>query len=217
MHEKRDIYYLPGSRGQLQTGLGEGLMERGLRIQGRATVGEFRQYSFDDQTTLIAQDLQSPKWSNEASLVITNSYGGYLLLNAQLKMPPFPGNILMLSPVIGAFEDSNTGKSYVPPYADRLMHAVRAGEYPAPRSLEIHVGSLDWQSPPDIVSELADALGAKIAIAQGRGHMLGKDYVGPILDDWLLRKTQGIGESRLTPESAAYLAFENAVNKLRDS
>ena len=179
------IYYLPGARGELHTGLGEGLTQRGLQIHGRATVGEFRQYSFDDQAALIAHDLQQPQWWNPTARVITNSYGGYLFLNAQLRLPPYPGQILMLSPILGGFADEQTGKSFIPPYADRLMRVVRAGEFPAPRRLQIHTGSIDWQSPPDLVTEFARLTGASVTIAPGRGHMLGKDYVGPVLDAWL--------------------------------
>ena len=179
------IYYLPGARGDLHTGFGEGLTQRGLQIPGPATVGEFRQYSFDDQVALIAHDLQQPQWWSLTARVITNSYGGYLFLNAQLGLPPYPGQILMLSPILGGFADEQTGKIFIPPYSDRLMRVVRAGQYPAPKRLQIHTGSIDWQSPPDLVNEFAALTGACVTIAPGRGHMLGKDYVGPVLDAWL--------------------------------
>lgn len=102
------IYYLPGARGELHTGLGQGLTDRGFQLAGRATVGEFRQYSFDDQVAVIANDLQQLDWWQPTARVVTNSYGGYLFLNAQLRMPPYPGQILMLSPVLGGFEDEQT-------------------------------------------------------------------------------------------------------------
>jgi alpha-beta hydrolase superfamily lysophospholipase len=179
------IYYLPGARGELHTGLGHGLTDRGFQLAGRATVGEFRQYSFDDQVAVIANDLQQPQWWNPDARVITNSYGGYLFLNAQLTMSPYPGTVLMLSPILSGFDDEQTGRSFVPPYADRLMQRVRAREFPAPERLQIHTGSIDWQSPPDLVTEFATLTGASVTIAPGRGHMLGKDYVGPVLDAWL--------------------------------
>lgn len=184
------IYYLPGARGELHTGLGQGLTDRGVQLAGRATVGEFRQYSFDDQVAVIANDLQQPQWWTPFAQVITNSYGGYLFLNAQLTMPPYPGQILMLSPILGGFEDEETGRSFVPPYADRLMQQVRAGKFSAPLNLTVHTGSIDWQSPPDLVQEFGRLTGASVTIAPGRGHMLGKDYVGPVLDAWLLSSTE---------------------------
>jgi hypothetical protein len=184
------VYYLPGARGELLKGLGEGLAERGLQIYGRATVGEFRQYTFDDQVALIAHDLKQPQWWNPTARVITNSYGGYLFLNAQLELPPYPGQVLMLSPILGGFADEQTGKTFIPPYSDRLMRVVRAGDFHVPRRLQIHTGSIDWQSPPELVNEFGELTGASVTIARGRGHMLGRDYVAPVLDGWL-----GIGSS----------------------
>ena len=182
------IYYLPGARGELHTGLGQGLIERGLTVSGRATVGEFRSLAFDDQVALVAADLQEPQWWNTEAQVVTNSYGSYLFLNAQLGMPPYPGRVLMLSPILGAFENALTGQAFVPPYADRLMNAVRANSFPTPPQLQIHTGSEDWQSPPSAALAFGELTGASVTIAPGRGHMLGKDYVGPVLDAWLAKR-----------------------------
>lgn len=200
----RPIYYLPGAHGRLESGLGVGLIERGLRVYGRATVDEFRQYAFDDQTALIRSDLRAPEWWNSSSLVITNSYGSYLFLNAQLHMPSFPGRVLMLSPILGSFESTERAQTFVPPYADRLMKAVRDGIFPKLDQLEVHVGSEDWQSPPGLTCEFAKLIGASVTIAAGRGHMLGKDYVGPVLDRWLSN----------SPEHAAFNAYERSIRGL---
>jgi hypothetical protein len=185
MTHPETVYYLPGANGQLSTGLGEGLKQRGLTVFGRATVGEFRQFSFDDQVQIIAEDLRSAKWWSSKGKVVVNSYGSYLFLHAQMHMPPYPGSVLMLSPILGSFENAQTGQSFFPPYADHLMRAARNKVFPVPTHLQIHVGSLDWQSPPNLVSEFSELVCAKLSIAAGRGHMLGSDYVGPVLDRWL--------------------------------
>jgi hypothetical protein len=36
-------------------------------------------------------------------------------LHAQLLMPAHPASILMLSPILGAFENGSTGQAFVPP------------------------------------------------------------------------------------------------------
>jgi hypothetical protein len=180
----KSVYYLPGANGRLETGLGEGLTSRGFRVWGRAAIAEFKKLSFQEKVEIIAGDLEGPLWLPEAR-VVTNSYGGYLFLNAQLGLPPYPGRVLMLSPILGGFADEQTGKTFIPPYSDRLMRVVRTGEFPVPRQLQIHTGSIDWQSPPELVNEFGELTGASVTIAPGRGHMLGKEYVGPVLDAWL--------------------------------
>ncbi len=179
-----DVYYLPGARGHLETGLGEGLTSRGLRVWGRATVGKFKKLSFQEQVDIIAGDLQGPLWRPEAR-VVANSYGGYLFLHAQLQMPSYIGRVLLLSPILGAFENAERGQYFVPPRADRIKAAVSGGGFNAPLNVEIHVGSEDWQSNPLEIKQFGHATGASVTVAQGLGHMLGKDYVAPILDLWL--------------------------------
>ncbi len=179
------VYYLPGAGGLLHTGLGVALRSRGFHVRGRSTTGEFRQYGFDDQTALIGSDLRQPEIWNESSRIVANSYGAYLLLNAQIHLPPYPGKVLMLSPILGAFEDLMGGRHFIPPYADRLMRMVRGGSFPCPQNLLIHTGSQDWQSPASSAAEFASITGATLVIADGRGHSLGEDYVGPVLDSWL--------------------------------
>lgn len=53
----RTIYYLPGHGGQLATGLGQGLMDRGFDVTGRETRGDFCALPFDEQLQIIADDL----------------------------------------------------------------------------------------------------------------------------------------------------------------
>ena len=181
----KPIYYLPGANGQLHSGLGQALMERGFEPQDRATIGEFKRLSFDEQVSMVAEDLQQPLWFTAAARIITNSYGSYLFLHAQLRMPAHPANILMLSPILGAFENEATGQAFVPPYADRTLAAAKRGTFPTPPRLVIHTGSEDWQSPPATALAFGEFTGAAVHIAPGRGHMLGKDYVGPLLEGWL--------------------------------
>ncbi len=177
----KSVYYLPGANGRLETGLGEGLASRGFRVWGRATVGDFKKLSFQEQVDIIAGDLQGPLWHPEAR-VVANSYGGYLFLHAQLQMPAYIGRVLLLSPILGAFENEERGQYFVPPRAGRIMRAVREGTLNSPLNMEVHVGSEDWQSDPREVVRLGEAVGARSYVVPGRGHTLGVDYVGRILD-----------------------------------
>lgn len=181
---EKSVYYLPGANGRLETGLGEGLTSRGFRVWGRATVGEFKKLSFQEQVDTIAEDLQGPLWHPEAR-VVANSYGGYLFLHAQLQMPSYIGKVLLLSPILGAFENEERGQYFVPPRADRIKDAIEVGRLSLPQNIAIHVGGDDWQSDPKALRSLMSKLGVAVTVAPGLGHMLGANHVGGILDQWL--------------------------------
>ena len=179
------IYYLPGHGGQVSTGLGDGLLSRGFDVAGRETTGEFRKLRFTEQIELIAEDLQTGFWHEEAR-VVANSFGAYLFLNAQRLMKPYVGKVLLLSPIIGEFSSDETRMGFIPPQAGKLMELLAdRGEYPVPNRCEIHVGEQDWQSNPKSVQSWAGKLGITTTIVPNAGHMLGKDYVSAVLDRWL--------------------------------
>jgi alpha-beta hydrolase superfamily lysophospholipase len=110
----KPIYYLPGARGLIHTGLGQVLIDRGYTPYGRETVGEFKKLRFNEQLDLIIQDLETMFWSTGAH-VIANSYGAYLFLNAQAIMKPYIGKVLLLSPIVGEFSNEEHMKFFVPP------------------------------------------------------------------------------------------------------
>lgn len=178
------IYYLPGHGGRLETGLGEGLISRGFAVTGRETIGEFRTLPFSEQVAIVAEDLRTSYWYADAR-VIANSFGAYLFLHAQILLDPYPGKVLLLSPILGEFltEDSKIG--FVPPQAGKLLNLAKSGSYPAPKQCQIHVGALDWQSIPEVVVEFAKRVGMEVTVVAETGHMLGKTYVGEVLDRWL--------------------------------
>ena len=181
---EQTVYYLPGRGGQLTSGLGEGLVDRGLSVTGRETLGQFLKLTFQQQIDAINSDLQDKFWDQSARLIAV-SYGCYLFLHAQLSMPPFPGRILLLSPVLGGSFASSVGVGFIPPRADKLGQSVEEKQFPKLKQAEIHVGSEDWQSKPDVISVFGEAVSIPVNIVEGKGHMLGADYVSPLLDRWL--------------------------------
>lgn len=180
----RTIYYLPGNGGLVGTGLGEGIMSRGFTVAGRETVGTFRSLSFDTQVETIAEDLRRDFWREDARVVAV-SRGAYLFLHAQARLAPFPGRVLLLSPIVGECGPEEKMVYFVPPRAGLLQELAAAGTYPAPPRCEVHVGASDWQSVPADVLSLGRLTGFAVNIVPDRGHDLGKDYMGPVLDRWL--------------------------------
>ena len=178
------IYYLPGRGGEISTGLGQGLLDRECSIVGRETRGAFLKLTFQQQLDAICTDLQDDFWHEEAKLIAV-SYGCYLFLHAQLCMPAFPGRVLLLSPVLGRAFASSVGVGFIPPRSDQLGQAALRREFPAFNKAEIHVGSEDWQSNPDAVRSFGERASIPVTVVGGKGHMLGVDYVGSLLDRWL--------------------------------
>ena len=178
------IYYLPGNRGELHTGLGEELLQRGFSLEGRETRGDFKKLPFAEQIECIANDLQNRFWHKE-SLVVANSFGAYLFLHAQTLLPPFIGKVLLLSPVVGEAADIEHMRFYVVPRSGKIHKMADSGTYPTPLCCEIHVGENDWQSDPDKVLAFAKPQDIKVTVVPDGGHMLGKTYVQLVLDRWL--------------------------------
>jgi hypothetical protein len=177
----KNVYYLPGMGGRLDTGLGLALLSRDFILQGRELTGEFRKLDFGQQVDCVADDLQSEAMS-EGACVVANSFGAYLFLHAQAQMPPFKGNVLLLSPIVGHFSNEATQMGFVPPRSERLGEMARAGAFPVPKQCEIHVGAADWQSNPASVKAFGSMLGVIVNVVPNAGHSLPKDYVSGVLD-----------------------------------
>jgi len=178
------IYYLPGHGGRLTSGLGEAISARGFDIAGRETIGDFLNLPFFEQAAAVAEDLKTHFWHAEAR-VIANSFGAYLFLHAQATLQTFPGRVLILSPIVGEFVGAATGTLFSPPYPKKLFGLARAGTFPAPRDVQIHVGADDWQSVPANVLEFGRLTGIPVSVVPDAGHMLPKAYVSALLDEWL--------------------------------
>jgi alpha-beta hydrolase superfamily lysophospholipase len=176
----KSVYYLTGMDGRFDKGLGEAISARGYRVAGRELIGEFKKLEFQAKIDFIANDLLENHWSEDAN-VIANSFGAYLFLHAQAQMDPYPGSVILLSPIVGKFSNSTTGIGFIPPRAKKLAQLVSNGEFPAPHNCRIHVGSEDWQSNPEDVEKL----GIKTMIVPNAGHRLPIDYVSNMLDSWL--------------------------------
>ncbi len=182
----KTIYYLPGHGGRLTTGLGEELLRRGYGIAGRETVDEFRTIPFSEQIAIVADDLATNFWREDAQ-VIANSFGAYLFLNAQTLIRPYVGKVLLLSPIVGEFTTEDDKMGFIPPHSGRLAQLAQSGKFPTPNQCEIHVGELDWQSNPANVTKLAELLRLTATVVPGGGHMLDKRYVSSVLDQWLIQ------------------------------
>jgi hypothetical protein len=184
MSGEQMIYYLPGRGGRIDTGLGLEIQSRGFNVCGREMSGDFQRLRFSDQIQVIAADLDAEFWTEEA-LVIANSFGAFLYLHAQTLVDPFPGKVLLLSPIIGTAASPGNGPRFSPPFAGRLEGLAEAGKLRVASRCEIHVGGLDWQCQPETLKRFGAQVGIDVTVVAGGGHMLDKGYVSQLLDAWL--------------------------------
>jgi hypothetical protein len=166
--------------------LGQALLDRGFDVTGRETVGEFKTQGFQRQVEIVASDLKEYFWREDAK-VIANSFGAYLFLHAQVLIgEPYIGRVVLLSPIVGEFanDDQVRPMNFIPPYAEKLLELANAGKFLVPLNCEIHVGSEDWQSCPNVTA-FAEMVGLKLNVVPRAGHMLPKEYVAKLLDQWV--------------------------------
>ena len=100
-------------------------------------------------------------------------------------MKPYPGHVLILSPIIGGSNHNETMMRFYPPRADTLLQAAIDGVFPCPLNAQTHVGSEDWQSGPEGVVGFGSNTGMPVSVVDKQGHMLSVDYVGNLLDEHL--------------------------------
>ena len=172
--------------GRLETGLGEGITQIGYSAVGQVTLGAFKKVRFQEKIDIVTIDLTESFW-NDGSIVVANSFGLYLFLHSQINMPPFPEKVILFSPVIETVINSEIAVRFYPPRADILRELAHQNKFSRPQNTEIHLGSEDWESGPASVVKSAEAVGVKVSVVEGKGHMLGADYVGSVLDTFLKR------------------------------
>ncbi len=170
------LYFLPGRSESIGAGLGRIITKMGYSIHGREIVSDFARLRFAEQLALIRSDLEPEFWDIDARL-IGRSYGAYLLLHTLADMKPFPGRILICSPVLGAAVAKNGFFGSRPPRAEKLDKLAASNAFPAPRYMEIHTGAEDNGCDPLLAERFASMVrNTKLNVVPGAGHELGQDY-----------------------------------------
>lgn len=183
---KPSVYLIPGRDERMGGALGSILTQEGREVHGRALRGDFVRRRFPEQLAEIRRDLAEGFWTPE-SVLAGRSYGGYLILHALAEEEaPFPGRVLLLSPVLGPARRTDGRFGSRPPRADRLRQMAEEGTFPPPAELEIHTGADDEGCDPDLAREIFGEMpGVKLVIAPGMGHELDPEYVWRVVRKFL--------------------------------
>ena len=181
----KPIYFIPGRGESLDEGIGQVIASMGFSVKGREMISDFARLGFSEQLALIRSDLESDFWRPE-SVLIGRSYGAYLLLHTLAELEPFPGKVLLFSPVLGAAISEDRRSGVLPPRSKLLLKLADSGGFPAPCSLEIHTGAKDNGCDPALAIRFASLVGnTKLYIVPGSGHEFDEDYVRSVLDRFL--------------------------------
>jgi len=119
---KHAVYLVPG-RGNRLHEIGEIITSFGRNVSGRELIPPLSNYGISDQVEIIQNDLLENLRHPDTKL-IGHSYGGYLLLPALLDLDPFPGDMLLLSPVLGPSMDKERRYISYPPRAKKIFPSL---------------------------------------------------------------------------------------------
>jgi pimeloyl-ACP methyl ester carboxylesterase len=170
-------YLIPGRHEPVDGALGQLIREWVGPVTGRGLDGAFARLRFGDQLARIADDLTGRHWSAE-TLLVGRSYGGYLLLHALADLTPFPGRVLLLSPVLGPAVSPTGRAGSRPPRADRLPRLVREGRFPPPGALVVYTGGADTGCDPELARQIILGIpGARLRIIPEADHDLPADCI----------------------------------------
>ena len=179
------LYFIPQPGEDFDDCLGRLMARMGYTIHGREIISDFARRRISEQVALIGSDLQLAFWCRDAVLV-GRSYGAYLLLHTLADMDPFPGKILLCSPVLGAAVAKDGFYVSRPPRAEKLVKLAESNRFPAPHYMEIHTGAEDNDCHPLLATRFASMVGnTKLQIVAGAGHQLSEEYLQGVLSKFL--------------------------------
>lgn len=178
---EKQIYLIPGRGEKLDDTLGAILKMLDYNYEGVALTPDVEHLRFSEQLELVMTDLKIRFW-NADSMLIGRSYGAYLLLHTLADMPPFPGRVLLFSPVLGAAFNRDHSYGSIPPRAEKLLKMAKINTFPAPAYMEIHTGAEDHDCSPLLAENFTSGVKNTTAVIVAEaGHNLSETYLRNIL------------------------------------
>jgi len=186
-----NIVIFPGRNKSWREGIGNFLSSKGYSPTGINLTHDFMKLHVSDQVQNIS-DLLSNSWQSD-TILIGKSYGAYLLLHSLLDFPPFPGKIVLFSPVLGKAFIESQGQFFcsIPPRSKQLLRTINEKDFPTPAHIEIHTGAQDNGCDPNLAQEFTESIpGASLYIVQNKGHRLDHSYENKILIEMIESMTK---------------------------
>lgn len=174
------ILYMTGRGGSLEKGLATYLKSITGDFDGIAVDVPFLRQSPKEQVDAIHRKLAE----DPQRLVIANSYGAYLTLQALVDLPVPPAKLLLLAPVLGMASAKDRMYMSRPPFTKRLREAFVEGRVTKPNWMRILVGDQDPLYDAEQFAEVGAYFGERVlGVLPGEGHSLDRETLRCVINE----------------------------------
>jgi hypothetical protein len=175
------VIYISGRNGDASTGLGGWIKERRPDRIGLSINSKFLALDYDRQASTVSNLVK--EFDNPDTLIVANSYGAYLLLQAILEIGDIASRVLLLSPVMGRGMLKSAMFMSRPPNERKIIEAEEKGSVIAGLRVSVHVGEHDDSVN---ICDISRRLGmVDIHVVPTAGHNLPSVYVQKIISPHL--------------------------------
>ena len=180
MSTQTKILYITGRGGSLDKGLSVYLASITENFEGIAVDIPFLRQDPLEQVGAIHTRLAS----DPDRIVIANSYGAYLTLQALVDLNAPPKKLLLLSPVLGMAAAKDRMYMSRPPFTKRLKSAFSEERVAKPEWMRILVGDQDPLYNAEQFAEVGRYFGERVlGVIPGEGHGLDKQTIQYVIGE----------------------------------
>jgi len=180
MSTQTKILYITGRGGSLDKGLSVYLASITENFEGIAVDIPFLRQDPLEQVEAIYTRLAS----DPDRIVIANSYGAYLTLQALVDLKAPPKKLLLLAPVLGMAAAKDRMYMSRPPFTKRLKSAFSEERVAKPEWMRILVGDQDPLYNAEQFAEVGRYFGERVlGVIPGEGHGLDKQTIQYVIGE----------------------------------
>ena len=176
------LRYITGRGGSSQSGLSKYLRTFSDDFKVLANDSSLHRRSVDEQIEIVRA------FSNEATHLIANSYGGYLWLLSRIDAAESAARVLLLSPLMGRHTDQTNMMGSRPPRLKGLESAIESGKIVLPEVISVYTGQADpvcdYRTAIDVCAKLKIR---DLHILSKQNHLLDHEIVGQVIEAFLNR------------------------------
>ena len=177
----KSVFYITGREGSLNKGLALYLQSRSKQFDGIAVDVDFLWM----QPLMQVETIQSALKADPGRLIVANSYGAYLTLQALIDLDITPEKLLLLSPVLGVAKANDRMYLSRPPLTKRLKSGLKNKTITKPKKIKIIMGDMDELYDSDTLTLFDSYFGGKVVnILPGEGHMITEEAVRNVLESF---------------------------------